>query len=44
MHDLDVECDLSPLCIPELLSNGTALPRTGMLAFYHVVTVDAMRY
>jgi len=29
--------------IPELLSNGTALPKTGVLAFYCVVSVDTMR-
>jgi len=43
MHDLDVECGPSSFCIPELLSNGIALPKTSMLVFYHVVSVDTMR-
>jgi len=43
MHDLDVEYDPSSFRTPELLSNGTALPKTGMLAFYRVVSVDTMR-
>jgi len=40
MHDQDVECSPFSFCIPELLSNGTALPKTGVLEFYHVVSVD----
>jgi len=43
VHDLDVECGPSSFSIPELLSNGTALPKTGVLAFYHMVSVDTMR-
>jgi len=35
MHDLDVKCGPSSFCIPEILSNGSAFPKTGMLAFYH---------
>jgi len=42
MHDLDVECGPSSFGIPELLSNGTALPKTGVLAFYGMVSVDTM--
>jgi len=40
-NDLDVECGPSSFRIPE--RNGTALPKTGMLAFYRVVSVDTMR-
>jgi len=43
MHDLDVECGPSSFYIPELLSNWTALPKTGVLAFYRVVSMDTMR-
>jgi len=43
MHDLDVQCDPSSFRIPELLSDGTALSITGVLAFYRVVSVDTMR-
>jgi len=43
MHDLDVECGPSSFRTPELLSNGTALAKTGVLAFYRVVSVDTMR-
>jgi len=43
MHDLDVECGPSCLRIPELLSKGTALPKTGVLAFYRMVSVDTVR-
>jgi len=43
MHDLDVECGPSSFRVPELLSNWTALPKTGVLAFYGVVSVDTMR-
>jgi len=42
MRDLDVECGPSSFRIPELLSNGTALSKTGVLAFYRVVSVDTM--
>jgi len=42
VHDLDVECDPSSFCISELLSNGTVLPKTVVLAFYRVVSVDTM--
>jgi len=42
MHDLDIECSPSSFRIPELLSNGTVLPKTGVLAFYRVVSVDTM--
>ena len=42
MHELHVECGPSSFCIPELLSNGTAL-KGGVLAFHHVVSVDTMR-
>jgi len=34
MHDLDVECGPTSLHIPEILSNGTVLVKTGVLAFY----------
>ena len=40
MHDLDVECGPSSFRMPELLSYGTALPKTGVLAFCRVVSVD----
>jgi len=40
IHDLDVECGPNSFRIPELLSNGTALPKTGVLAFYRVVSAD----
>ena len=43
MHDLDIEYGPISFRIPELLSNGTALPKTGVLAFYRVVSVDTMR-
>jgi len=43
MHDLDVECGPSSFRIPELLSNGTVLPKTGVLTFYPMVSVDTMR-
>jgi len=43
MHVLDVECGPSSFHIPELLSNGTVLPKTGMLAFYCMVSVDTTR-
>jgi len=43
MHDLDVGCGPSSFRIPELLSNGTALPKTSVLAFYRVASVDTMR-
>jgi len=43
MHDLDVEGSLSSFHIPELLSNGIALPKTSVLAFCRVVSVDTMR-
>jgi len=43
MHDLDVECSPSSFRILELLSNRIALPKTGLLAFYRVVSVDTMR-
>jgi len=33
MHDPDVECGPSSFRVPELLSNGTALPKTGVLEF-----------
>jgi len=42
MHELDIECGPSSFRIPELLSNGTALPKTGMLAFYRMVSVHTM--
>jgi len=42
MYDLDVECSPSSFRIPDLLSNGTALPKTGVLAFYNVVSVDTI--
>jgi len=42
MHDLDVECGPSSFRTPELLSNGTAFPKAGVLTFYHVVSVDTM--
>jgi len=43
MHNLDVECGPSSFRIPELLSNGTALPKTGLLVFYRAVSVDTIR-
>jgi len=43
MHELDVECGPSSFCIPELLSNGTALPKTRRVKFYRMVYVDTMR-
>ena len=43
MHDLDEECGPSSFHIPELPSNGTVLPKTGVLAFYRMVSVDTMR-
>jgi len=43
MHDLDVGSGPSSFRIPELLSNGTALPKSGVLAFYRVVSLDTMR-
>ena len=43
MHDPDVECGPSAFRIPEPLSNGTAPPKTGVLAFYRVTSVDTMR-
>ena len=43
MHDVDEECGSSSFRMPELLSNGTALPKTGVLGFYRVVSVDTMR-
>jgi len=43
MHDLDIECSPGSFCIPELLSNGTALPKTGVISFYCVISVDTMR-
>jgi len=43
MHDLDVECGPSSFHIPKLLSNGTALPKTGVFAFYRMVSMDTMR-
>jgi len=42
MHDLDSECGPSSFRMPELLSNGTALRKTGVLAFYGVPSVDTM--
>jgi len=42
MHDLDVECGPSSFRIPELPSNGTSLLKTGVLAFYRMVSVDTM--
>jgi len=36
MHDLDVECGPTSLHIPEILSNGTVLVKTGVLAFYQL--------
>jgi len=44
VHDLDIECGPSSFRMPELLSNGTALPKTGVLAFYRVISVDTMRW
>jgi len=43
MHDLDIECGTSSFRIAELLSNGTALPKSGVLAFFRVVSVDTVR-
>jgi len=43
LHDPDVECGPSSFRIPELLSNATALLKTGVLAFYHVVSADTIR-
>ena len=43
MHDLDAQCGPSSFRIPELLSNGTALSKTGVLAFCGVVSADAIR-
>jgi len=43
MHELDVECVPRYFSIPELLSNGTALPKISVLMFYRVVSVDTMR-
>jgi len=43
MHGLDVECGPNAFRIPELLSNGTAFPKTGVLVFYRVVSVYTMR-
>jgi len=43
MHDLDAKCGPSCLRILEILSKGTQLPKTDVLAFFRVVSVDAMR-
>jgi len=43
IHDLDVECGPSAFRMSVLLSNWTALPKTGVLAFFRVVSVDTMR-
>jgi len=37
MHDLDIECGPSSFHIPELPSNVSALPETGVLTFYRVI-------
>jgi len=42
MNDLDVECGPSSFRIPELLSNATAVPKTGVFAFYRMVSMGAM--
>jgi len=39
VHGLNVECGPSSFRILELLSNGTGLPKTCMLAFYCLVSV-----
>ena len=44
MHDLDVECGPTSLHIPEILSNGTVLVKTGVLAFYQVVCSTRIPY
>jgi len=41
MHDLDVECGCSYFRIPEFLSNWTVLPKTDVLPFYHLASVDS---
>jgi len=43
MHALDVECGPSSFRMPELVSDGTALPKTGVLTFYCMVSVNTMR-
>jgi len=43
IHDLFVECGPGSFRMPELLPNGTALPKTGVLAFYRVASMDPMR-
>ena len=44
MYDLGVECGPTSFHIPVILSNGTVLVKTGVLAFYQVVCSTRVPY